>query len=404
MNDQMIHHPNGAAHQPSAIEVFVGQVLPAERAEDLMRALPAHVKPERFRRNLSIAIAQHPKLLQCDPLAVFSEVAKAAALGLLLDPQLGEAYLITGWDARAGRLAPQLRSGYRGLIKLARQSGQITNIYAHDVCEQDVFRASLGTAKSLIHEPNYLGDRGAAKAFYAVVQFADGADFEVMTIPEIHRIRDRADAWQAFVAKKIKSTPWATDEGEMSKKTVLRRLLKRVPMSPELADAVRLDDPDFVGEGEPTVTVSEPQRLPTAALPPAPGSTGDVPQTIPTTTTCAPVAAQTTTAPTLPTSQQAPQTQTVRGAVTETAYITGQKPYYRIQIESNRIAHDYFTGHEDVYQLAAKVEGTDHLVDAEWRQGRVEKKPARALVSLTLVADDLPPAEGDGGLFEDGQS
>lgn len=224
-------------------EAFRAQVLPPERASGLFASLPAHVKPERFERNLSIALRQHPNLLKCDPEAVFNEVSKAAALGLLLDPQLGEAYLITGWNNQERRLAPQLRVGYRGLIKLGRQSGEIAASYAHEVCERDEFECVLGDNKRLHHKPNLAQDRGEAYAYYAVVKLAGGeTDFEVMSLREVHRIRDRSDGWKAFKDGKIKSTPWGTDEGEMAKKTVIRRLMKRMPASPELADALRIED------------------------------------------------------------------------------------------------------------------------------------------------------------------
>lgn len=224
-------------------DAFKAQVLAPERCTSLYAALPAHVKPERFERNLAIALRQHPNLLKCDPEAVFNEVSKAAALGLLLDPQLGEAYLITGWNNREGKFEPQLRVGYRGLIKLGRQSGEIASVYAHEVCESDEFECVLGDEKRLTHRPNLSQDRGAVYAYYAVVKLAGGdSDFEVMPLREVHRIRDRSDGWKAFKAGKIKSTPWGTDEGEMAKKTVIRRLMKRMPASPELADALRLED------------------------------------------------------------------------------------------------------------------------------------------------------------------
>jgi phage RecT family recombinase len=235
---------------------FVRAILNASNGA-LENVLPAHIKPERFRRNLSTAIIQHPKLLNCDPVAVLNEVAKAAALGLLLDPQLGEAYLITGWSKDGD--VPQLRIGYRGLIKLARQSGDISSIYAHEICDLDRFHVSLGTDKKIVHEPNYLADRGSPFAYYAVVHFKDGtSDFEIMTLREVHTIRERSDGYKAFKAGRIKSTPWDSDEGEMSKKTVLRRLSKRVPQSPELADALAIEDADFE---DVEVVASDPARI-----------------------------------------------------------------------------------------------------------------------------------------------
>lgn len=228
------------------VDAFVGDVMPKDRRETLLASLPAHVKPERFERNLVVAVQNHPKLLGCDPQAVFNEVAKAAALGLYLDPTLGEAYLITGWSGAAKALVPQLRLGYRGLIKLGRQSGEIASVYAHAVHENDMFKALMGTEQMLVHEPDYMRERGEVVLYYAVVKYRDGTvDFEPMSIADIHTIRDRSDGYRAWLDKKISSTPWATDEGEMAKKTVLRRLMKRLPQSPEIGDALQIENDDF---------------------------------------------------------------------------------------------------------------------------------------------------------------
>src|SRR5690606_19578084 len=109
--------------KPTKLDQVRMEILPPEREREFYAGLPSHVKPERFMRNLDIALMQNPQLMQCDPRLIFREVSKAAALGLYLDPQLGEAYLIVGWNNKKKQSEPQLRIGYRGLIKLGRQSG-----------------------------------------------------------------------------------------------------------------------------------------------------------------------------------------------------------------------------------------------------------------------------------------
>lgn len=209
---------------------------------EIRRALPVHVNPDRFSRVLYTAVQQNPKLLRHEADSVIRESMKVAQLGLLTDPHLGEAYII---DSGQG---PQARIGYRGMLKLARQSGELTVIQAHEVRENDTFRLRLGSEPEVAHEPA-LRDRGDILGYYAVARFRDGSiDFEWMDIDAIHRIRDRSDAWKAFKAKKIRSTPWQTDEGEMARKTVLRRLLKRLPLSPDLATAAAYEDARDSGE------------------------------------------------------------------------------------------------------------------------------------------------------------
>jgi recombination protein RecT len=230
--------------QLSTVENYTLQVIgDPHREADLWSALPDHVKPERFKRNMVNLFMQKPEMLQYDPRAVFCEVSKAAALGLLLDPQLGEAYIVPVWNGKAGRKEPELRCGYRGIMKLARQSDEITNLYPGEVRQNDHFIAEEGTAKRLEHRPDYTKPRGKPVCYYAVVHYKDGtSDHEVMDMESLHDIRERSDSWKAFRAGKIKSSPWATDEGEMCKKTVLRRLLKRVPQSPELSEALGMEN------------------------------------------------------------------------------------------------------------------------------------------------------------------
>ena len=209
---------------------------------ELTAGLPAHIKPERFKRVLQTSVANDHRLLKCEPAKIVKAAMGIAALGLVTDGFLGEAYLIAD-----GRNEVQSRIGYRGLIKLARQSGEIASLYASDVCQNDIFVQHRGTDPRLEHTPP-IQNRGNVIAYYAAVKYKDGStDFEVMTKTEIDEIRDKtSDGYKAFKANKIKSTPWDTSYGEMAKKTVLRRIAKRLPMSADLADAIanesRIDD------------------------------------------------------------------------------------------------------------------------------------------------------------------
>lgn len=224
-------------------EIFVGEVLPPERKLDLMRGLPQHIRPETFERNFVNAVMDTPELMELPPDTVFRELSKVTQLGLLLDKSLGEAYLIVGWNGKTRRKEPQLRVGYRGLIKLARQSGEVSMIYAHEVCEFDPFECVLGDQKRLEHRPKVFGNRGPIVGFYAVVKYKNGeTDFEPMDIHRVEEIRDRSDGWKAYKEGNIKSTPWATDPVEMAKKTVIRNLVKRIPASPQLMLAIRTED------------------------------------------------------------------------------------------------------------------------------------------------------------------
>lgn len=231
-----------ATHQPTKLDRVMGEILAPSRKQQIIDSLPAHIPYQRFERNLANALMNEPRLLDCDPGMVFREVMKVAQLGLLLDPQLGEAWLIVGYGKRGPE--PQRRVGYRGLLKLMRQSGYFKTAFARAVHENDVLEVDLAQ-NTIHHKPDLKADRGAIVGYYAIAKDVETGEPELewMSIAEIHEIRDRfSDGWKAFKANKIRSTPWDTSEGEQSKKTVLRRLLKRLPQSPDITETLSLED------------------------------------------------------------------------------------------------------------------------------------------------------------------
>jgi len=225
------------------VDQFVMEILPPQKKDEIFRGLPSHIKPAVYERNLHNCLMINPALMGYHPSLVFREVSKAAALGLLLDPALGEAYIIEAYNYKTKNKEPQLRIGYRGMVKLARQSGNVEKIYAREVCQADEFVVDMGTDERILHRPLMFGARGPVIGYYAVIKFKDGGfDYEPMSTEDIHRIRDRSDGWKAYVDKKISSTPWSTDEVEMAKKTVIRRLIKRQSLSAEVASAIDVED------------------------------------------------------------------------------------------------------------------------------------------------------------------
>src|ERR1700733_5345712 len=110
----------------------VQQTLEGMKAQFAM-ALPDHIKPESMVRVALTAVQNTPKLLECDRNSFFLAVLRAAQLGLEPDGILGQAYLIPYGEQ------VQLIPGYKGLIDLARRSGEVSNIIAKEVCRNDEF-------------------------------------------------------------------------------------------------------------------------------------------------------------------------------------------------------------------------------------------------------------------------
>lgn len=226
---------------------------------EFAKALPGHITPERFVRTAQTAIALTRNIEKVtNPASLMAACSKAAQDGLILDGR--EAALVIDYNGDV-----QYRPMMRGLLKLAYNSGEIKSIVVETAREGDEFEYSPTADEPIIHKINLRGERGAVYAYYALAKLKDGGIIhEVMTNADVHRIRDRSDAWRAFKAGKIKSTPWHTDEIEMGRKTVFRRLSKYLPSSTD-RDAFRQaveridDDYSFETEADANGDVSTPK-------------------------------------------------------------------------------------------------------------------------------------------------
>ena len=104
------------------------------------------------------------------------------------------------------------------------------------VYENDEFRYSLGDDETIHHVPSLKGMRGAPILAYAIAKTIDGGIYrEIMTAAEIEIVKNFS---------KAKRGPWHGQFYlEMWRKTVLRRLAKRLPMSTDLIDRHEADEP-----------------------------------------------------------------------------------------------------------------------------------------------------------------
>lgn len=202
----------------------------------MVLALPKHLDADRMLRVALTAIQRNPKLLECSQTSLLASIMQSAQLGLEPDGVLGEAYLIP-----FGKQI-QFIPGYKGLMKLARNSREISTIFASEVYQKDIFSFAYGLDPKLDHVPSDQEDPGPIIAFYAISKLKDGgSQFVVMWKRQVDGIRDKSPGYIA--AKKYKlQTPWETHYPEMGKKTAIRRLCKYLPTSVELARAVALDE------------------------------------------------------------------------------------------------------------------------------------------------------------------
>lgn len=243
------------AMQPATKRLGTLAALLESKKPQLAQVLPKHLTPERLVKIAISAVSKNPALLNCTPESVYLSVAQAAQLGLEPGGVLGGAYLVPY------KSTCQLIVGYRGLIDLARRSGQIASIEAHVVRRGDAFDLEFGLTPKLMHKPKLDGAPGEMQFAYAIARLRDGSvQYEVMTKAEIDAIRGRSRSGT--------SGPWVTDYEEMARKTVLRRLAKYLPLSTELATALDGEEQAEPFSAAPVVevmpeVVPEPEEPPT---------------------------------------------------------------------------------------------------------------------------------------------
>lgn len=234
--------------------------------QQVAKALPTHLKPDRFIRVALTTIMRTPKLGTCDQASFLNALLTLSQLGL--EPDGRRAHLIPFDNRKRGVTECQLIIDYKGLAELAMRSGVVANLHADVVCDGDEFDYDRG--QILRHRIDFKKPRGNVYAAYAICRFKDGTEkSEVMSTEDIESIRKRSRAGS--------SGPWVTDWNEMAKKTAFRRLSKWLPLSAEFRDASEADDDEL-----PTTVVDTPKPSGLVAVAPfeIPETTGE-PETDP---------------------------------------------------------------------------------------------------------------------------
>lgn len=193
----------------------------------------------RVVRLARLAIVRNPKLMECTPISVVEAIMAASQLGLEIASPIGGAHLVP-----YGKKC-QMIPDYRGMIRLALRNGDCRKLVAREVYDGDMFHIIQGTREDIEHVP-MLGDEPRADeniiGFYAVATLAGGETVhEYASRGDVDKIRARSKAGS--------SGPWKTDYAAMGKKTMIKRVLKWLDLSPELAQAIEYDNRGETGFG-----------------------------------------------------------------------------------------------------------------------------------------------------------
>lgn len=154
-----------------------------------------------------------------NPNSVHLAMINVASTGLTLNPANGYAYLVP----RDGAIV--LDISYKGLIKIATDTGSVEWARADVVYEDDTF-VYHGPAAAPEHTADpFKRDRGEIVGVYCIARTKQGDVLtEVMDREELEKIRGKS---QAYV--KQKKGPWVEWFEQMCKKAVIKRASKTWP-------------------------------------------------------------------------------------------------------------------------------------------------------------------------------
>lgn len=236
-------------------------------APEFAKALPPGVSPERFERVCLTAIQQNEKLLECTQDSLWGACMRAAQDGLLPDGREGA--IVPRWNGKRKCSEAHWMPMVAGLIAKAKRKGSVVSLSAQVVYEGEKFQVLLGDEDRIEHVRDIAKvQRGKEVAVYAIATLKDGSkEREVMSWQEVQQI--------ANVSQRDKDgnigAVWRTWEGEMARKSCIRRLSKRLPSLDEGDDELRrtiervdelydFDRPAAVAAPEPAAAIAHEQK------------------------------------------------------------------------------------------------------------------------------------------------
>lgn len=225
------------AHQEGSVGATYEMIQPEIAKQGIYSLLPAHITPEAFTRAAAIAMVKNPDLASADMNSVIMSLSDCAKDGLVPDGREAALVIFNTKRKVGGRdqwvKMAQYLPMVDGVLKRARQSGQIDVIAGKAVYESDEFDYWLDEhGEHIKYRPNYTS-RGNLILVFAFAKLKSGELIvEVMTKEEIDKVR--------AASKGSNYGAWVDWYDRMGIKSVLHRLTRRLPNASELLDMLEV--------------------------------------------------------------------------------------------------------------------------------------------------------------------
>ncbi|MFB7596943.1 RecT family recombinase [Streptomyces sp. NPDC056160] len=201
-------------------------------------ALPRHVDQAHF---MAVAQAVMPNLTKCTTASIHQSLLACARFGL--EPDGRQAAIIPYGDTAT------FQPMYEGYIELMYRHPRVDSVHFGWVREKDQwdYTPTEPSPRDFFHKPRIeLADdeRGPVILAYAFA-WIDGRRSQVIILnrSQSEKIRDKySNAYKKAERNGKKDSAWHTDFDAMWAKSAVRRLVKVVPTSTELAELLQADD------------------------------------------------------------------------------------------------------------------------------------------------------------------
>jgi len=175
--------------------------------------------------------------------SVYGSIMTAATMNLPINNNLGFAYIVPFNNRKAGVVEAQFQIGYKGLIQLAKRSGQVKTI-----ATTPIYEGQLKRNNPLLGCEFDFDNQESKKVIGYAAYYEEINGFSKLIYSTVEQIEAHAQKYSQTY--KNKYGVWKDNFEEMAQKTVLKTLLsKYATMSIELQTAL-VNDQAVINNGD----------------------------------------------------------------------------------------------------------------------------------------------------------
>lgn len=219
--------------------IVIRQSFLEKRKDQLANGMPNHMNATRLIRSAVVAMMSNPALQECSEMSIYQSISVAANLGLdiiggqgYLVPYKGKCTFVPGWQ---------------GLTDLVSRTGRAA-VWTGAVFEGDEFDYAKGDSPFIRHKERAEDDDWKKIQYIYAVGRVKGSDYPVIEVWTMNKVLNHLKKFN-----KVGTRHYAYENMEMyARKVVLLQVLKYLPKSQEMVDAI---DANQAAEDGKSVTI-----------------------------------------------------------------------------------------------------------------------------------------------------